>query len=209
MLFLSHSLISQWREKDNSGMIHPVIHCRMIRRLAKASFSDSNKTRTHKLRYYAIDFCLLSFNDQPLASSQDLHPVEIALRWWLTQVGRCLILNPMFPRWTRQQLLGNALTGQKGKANTQKGRFLFSLHRQLRLDDISEGRNKIWSSSKPKSEQMVKNRSNRSIQRTHSWNTWMQIFVETPSHTHTDTLWILKPSRGVHTNQNSFFFGFV
>lgn len=80
----------------------------------------SNKKRTHKLLYYAIDFCLLSFNDQPLASSQDLHPLEIALRWWLTQVGRCLIWNPMFPRWTRQQLLGNALTGQKGKANTRK-----------------------------------------------------------------------------------------
>ena len=68
-----------------------------------------------KLLYYATDFSLLSFNDHLLASSLGLHPVEIALRWLFTRVGRCLIPNPMLPCWTRQQLLGNALIGQREK----------------------------------------------------------------------------------------------
>lgn len=63
-------------EKDNCGMIHsaamsdvwqrdPVHYCTAEREIAP---------------YYAIDFSLLSFNGHLLASSQGLHPVEIAVR---------------------------------------------------------------------------------------------------------------------------------
>lgn len=102
-------------EKDNSGMIH-------IRMMRETPGKKKKKKKLlyqemvlGKLLYYATDFSLLSFNDHLLASSLGLHPVEIALRWLFTRVGRCLIPNPMLPCWTRQQLLGNALIGQREK----------------------------------------------------------------------------------------------
>lgn len=98
--------------------------------------------QSRKLLYYAIDFCLLSFNDHLLASSQDLHPLEITLRWLFAQVERCLTPNPMLPHWAHNNCLATLSMG-RGENKEKSQIFLLSVHRYQGFHYLSWGTNKV------------------------------------------------------------------